>query len=363
MDLVVHGGDLFHRSRIPPSLAYQAFQPMLEAARAGIPVFLVPGNHERSRIPHAHLSAHPDIHIFHEPRTFPVAIAGQRVALSGFPFQLQGVRNRFPGLVERTGWREVPADLRLLCVHHCVEGATVGPSGFTFRGTPDVIRARDIPGNGSSFGKGKPQTRGFSAVLAGHIHRGQVLATDLGGKPLRTPVYYPGSVERTAFAEAGEEKGFILIEAQADPWGGRILGHEVLGLPTRPMEVVTLSPPGGPAGAWVPERLQSHLGQALLKVQEGAVLQIRVRGRIPPEARVFLTAHSLRGWAPGEMNVHLILEEDRTGGRRIGPGEGRVPGRAKGPRGREASPGLRSSRKIMPEEITREEAQLRLSLP
>ena len=43
-------------------------------------------------------------------------------------------------------------------------------------------------------------------MLAGHIHRHQVLTQDLGGRPLGAPVFYPGSVERTAFAEEGESK-------------------------------------------------------------------------------------------------------------------------------------------------------------
>ena len=35
--------------------------------------------------------------------------------------------------------------MRLLCLHQCVEGATVGPGNFTFRGADDVIRGADLP--------------------------------------------------------------------------------------------------------------------------------------------------------------------------------------------------------------------------
>ena len=44
VDLVVHGGDVFHRSRVHRSLVYQAFKPMVEVAETGIPIFVVPGN-------------------------------------------------------------------------------------------------------------------------------------------------------------------------------------------------------------------------------------------------------------------------------------------------------------------------------
>ncbi|MGQ0641794.1 MAG: metallophosphoesterase [Gemmatimonadaceae bacterium] len=51
VDLVVHGGDVFNRSRPVPSLAYQAFAPLMRVADAGVPVYVVPGNHERGRLP------------------------------------------------------------------------------------------------------------------------------------------------------------------------------------------------------------------------------------------------------------------------------------------------------------------------
>src|SRR5215207_1426319 len=50
VDIVVHGGDVFDRPRVPEALAYQAFQPLLRLAERGLPVFVVPGNHERSRL-------------------------------------------------------------------------------------------------------------------------------------------------------------------------------------------------------------------------------------------------------------------------------------------------------------------------
>jgi DNA repair exonuclease SbcCD nuclease subunit len=49
LDAVVHGGDLLFRSRVPPSLVHRALAPLLQVADRGTPVFLVPGNHERSR--------------------------------------------------------------------------------------------------------------------------------------------------------------------------------------------------------------------------------------------------------------------------------------------------------------------------
>ena len=70
VDLVVHGGDLYYRSRVPPALVEMAMAPLLEVARSGIPVYIVPGNHERSRIPLNLWTTHPNLHIYDRPRTF-----------------------------------------------------------------------------------------------------------------------------------------------------------------------------------------------------------------------------------------------------------------------------------------------------
>ena len=101
------------------------------------------------------------------------------------------------------------ADLRLLCLHQTVEGAQVGPADFTFRRGPDVIAGRSIP-------------PGFAAVLAGHIHRHQVLDHDLDGVPFAAPVFYPGALERTSFAERAEPKGYLVLDAVPGAEGGTV---------------------------------------------------------------------------------------------------------------------------------------------
>jgi len=197
VDLVVHGGDLLYRSRVPDSLVERAFAPLARVADAGVPVFVVPGNHERSRFPLTLWTRWPGVHVFDRPRTFVIVARGQRVALTGFPFERHDVRGRFRGLLEAAGVTR--ADLRLLCLHHCVEGATVGPVGFTFRRGRDVIRCADLP-------------EGFAAVLAGHVHRHQVLVRDLRGAPLRCPVLYAGATRRTSSAERLEDKGSMRLD-------------------------------------------------------------------------------------------------------------------------------------------------------
>jgi DNA repair exonuclease SbcCD nuclease subunit len=205
VDAVVHGGDLFYRSRIPPSLVQRAFQPI---ARLGVPVLIVPGNHERSAIPYPLLALHKNVFIFDRPRTFVVG----GVAFSGFPFAPH-VRQRFGMLLAEA--RAPPAPVRILCMHQAVEGARVGTPEFVFDRGDDVIRGGDIP-------------PGFAAVFSGHIHRGQRLGR------WATPVFYPGSIERTSWAERLETKGYLIVRVAPGPPGGRVESFSWNPLPTVP---------------------------------------------------------------------------------------------------------------------------------
>ncbi len=298
VDLVVHGGDVFHHPRVPHTLVYQAFEPLKRIADSGIPVFVVPGNHERSRIPSRRFAVHPGVNIFDAPRTVLVGKSGLRIAVSGFPYQRSGVRARFAELVKASGHGSLEADVALLCVHHCFEGATVGPADYTFRSAPDVVRAADVPNS-------------VAAVLTGHVHRRQVLTTDLSGRRLRAPVLYPGSVERTAFAEMGEPKGYMLLDVEPHRGGGRLTGWTFEELPARPMVERELNAEGLDQAS-----LEHSLRQLVRSVPADAVLRVKLSGRVRESARPVLAASSVRGWAPETVNLQIALPDEP---RRRGP--------------------------------------------
>ena len=279
VDLVVHGGDVFHRSRVPKTLAHQAYATLSRIAER-IPVVVVPGNHERSRLPFRTVLS-SRVRVFDRPRTFVVEAGGARVALAGFPYERRGVGRSFESLVRRTGWCPDQADISLLCLHHCVEGATVGPGDFTFRGGEDVIRGRDIPA-------------GFAAAFSGHIHRHQVLTQDLRGAALGAPVLYPGSVERTSLAEIDEVKGFLRVDIE----DGGALRWRFEALPARPMIVHDLDV--DTAGA-----LDAHVHDLASGLPPDAVLRIRLRGESLEEAWRVLSAARLRRLVPETMNVDV----------------------------------------------------------
>ena len=63
-DIVLHGGDLFFRSKIPPKIIDLVYGDLFDFAGEGIPLLIVPGNHERSILPASLFLNHPNIHIF-----------------------------------------------------------------------------------------------------------------------------------------------------------------------------------------------------------------------------------------------------------------------------------------------------------
>ena len=283
VDIVVHGGDVFDRSRVLPSLAYQAFEPLRRLADAGVPVFIVPGNHERSMLPHLRFASHPRLHVFDQARTIVTAVRGTAIALTGFPYE-RDIRSRFADVLRDARWATADADVRLLCVHQCVEGASVGPANFTFTTGADVIRHRDVPA-------------AFAAVFSGHIHRHQVVRTDLGRRALTTPVLYPGSIERTAFAEIGETKGFMIVHIAHEP---RSLRWEFRELPARPMIRHELIPTS------MSETVLASMVQDIIAAAPAdAVLSIRLAGPLTDAQWRVVSSARLREIAPRTMNVEI----------------------------------------------------------
>jgi DNA repair protein SbcD/Mre11 len=277
VDVVLHAGDVFDRSHVVTSVAYQAYDPLRRIADRGIPVFIVPGNHERSRLPHPRLLSHSRIHVFDRPRTFAAIVRGTTISLSGFPYERRDVRTNFRELVTQTQWLDTPAAVRLLCIHHCVEGATCGPGNFTFSTASDVIRARDI---------GAP----FAAVFTGHIHRHQVLR-------LRAPVLYPASIERTSFAEIDEPKGFMIVHV-SESEGDHDVRWEFRRLPARPMLLHDLN-----ANDLSAQALESAIHACIDGAPQEAVMSIRVDGTLTTAHwRVFSAA---RAFVPETMNVEI----------------------------------------------------------
>ena len=217
-DLVIHGGDLFYRTLVPAPIIDMVYERIFDFAQAGIPIVIVPGNHESSRLPLSLFLQHPNIHYYKKPRNFHFSLQGINFDIAGFPCIRKNVKAKFPEIAREIQMQLREDSIKWLCMHQSIEGAKVGPADYTFRSGKDVISINDLPND-------------FNLILSGHIHRTQILkAAD------NTPIIYPGSIERTAFAEKDEEKGFYEINFDSK----LNCTYKFIPLKTRPMKDVFL---------------------------------------------------------------------------------------------------------------------------
>ena len=288
VDLIIHGGDVFFRSKVPPSIVEKAFEPLVEIANSGIPIYLVPGNHERSKLPRHLWLAHRHIHVFDQPKTYRIRVGDAAIALSGFPFSRKVKRN-FQTLLHQTNYLENKADTHFLCIHQTFEGAKVGPSDFTFRVDPDNIPGSEIPD-------------GFTAILSGHIHRGQRLTHTLDHRPFTAPVIYSGSIERTSFAERFEGKYYVIIKV--DPsFRNSIPIIEFHPLPTRPMVKIEI-----PTHDKHLDAIKNLIQENLSALDPDSIVRIHITGPNAEESLRSLSASYLRALAPATMNISLAYQ-------------------------------------------------------
>ncbi|NQV16884.1 DNA repair exonuclease [bacterium] len=218
VDVLLHAGDMFFRSKIPEMIIQKAYEPLLSVLDNSIDMFIIPGNHERSRLPQSPLFHHPGLHIFDRPRTYVIDRGVGRVAFGGFPNIRERVDIGFQPAIESSRITSALDCIRILCLHQSIEESVVGVQNYTFRKGHDVIGLDQFP-------------RDLNLVISGHIHRQQVLRSSYG-----TPIIYPGSIERTSFAERLEKKGYYMIEILQDK-----INWEFRTLPTRPMIEIKLN--------------------------------------------------------------------------------------------------------------------------
>lgn len=259
--LLLHGGDLFFRSKLGPALVDDAYARLVQLAEEGVTIGLIAGNHDRSALPASLLLRHPRIHLFHQPGAHVFHVDGGTISVTGVPFVGHGVRAGLPGLL--AGMAGAAADARVLLLHEAVDGATCGPAGFTFHGRDDVVARESVEA-------------GVDVVLCGHIHRRQVL------QGRGAPVVYAGSTERTSFAEAAEVKAFAEIDLDGNGHG-RV---RFIPLAARPMAQLDQ---GGPV-------LEADVAEAVSQAPPDALLRITCdQDALPRMAQV---AHQL---APPSM--------------------------------------------------------------
>ena len=209
VELVVHTGDLFDRSRPPPQAVARAVS-LLDAVARCVPVVVLAGNHDRRGLrPHLGRSRE-GLHIVDTATR--LSVAGLEIAL-------------VPHVRQAAAWTPLAASVvgsgvDLLVCHQGFCGAHV--PGFRFRvGQPaETVGEAHLPAGR------------IDAVMSGHIHPRQVVRWG------PHTVVYAGSTERTSVSEAHQAKGSVVwtvgarwshrfIDGPSRPWWRLQHAHEL----------------------------------------------------------------------------------------------------------------------------------------
>lgn len=292
VNFVVHGGDLFFRSKVHPSIVEKAFAPLLEIADDGIPVLLVPGNHERANIPVSLFTSHPNIYIFHKPATYSFQVNGRKIGFSGFPYYYKGVRDDINWLIQTTGYTNEKYDVQILCLHHLFSGSRVGVQNYVFKTGKDIINPHEIPEK-------------FDVVLSGHIHTAQKMINDFNNQKIPVPVLYPGSTNRTSFAERLEDKGYYLITIDSKI-SVKNISTMFKKINVRPMAQIKLFVDKIKTASEFEKIIRFQLGC----LNSDSIVQFKISGQPCKNIQPLLTDYYLRELAPDRMNVSFSYQRN-----------------------------------------------------
>lgn len=220
-DIVLIAGDVY-KNRTPNPTHQREFAKRVRRIReAGLPVFILIGNHDMSpTFGRAHsieifetlavegvtIADRPRLHRI-ETRAGPLQVIAlpwvtrnnlltkEELRLASFLEIETMLLQRVENFLRRTSESLDPALPTVLTIHGSIDGATVGVERQIMLGK-DLVLPKSVVA-----------LPGVDYVAMGHIHKHQAL----GAHP---PVVYCGSIERIDFGEEHEEKGCVLVDLE-----------------------------------------------------------------------------------------------------------------------------------------------------
>jgi exonuclease SbcD len=222
VDLVLFCGDAY-RSREPTQTQQREFARRINRlATSDIPVFLLIGNHD---LPNAigratsteifDTLAVKNVYVSNRPRLYTIPTKSGQVQIVSLPWlrrsalltreesknltfeQInQKMEEALTSVIAAKAEELDPELPSILAAHVWVTGATLGSERSMTIGQEHALMLSSVANTA------------FDYVALGHIHRHQALNQS-------PPVVYAGSLERLDFSEAGDEKGFYLVEIGA----------------------------------------------------------------------------------------------------------------------------------------------------
>ncbi len=282
-DLILHCGDFFFRSKIPQPIVDKAYNILMDFAKNNIPIMIIPGNHERSLLPQSILTSHPNIIIHDKAGISNFKLKGKNIQITGMPFirtnkNGESLDHHFQKSLESLQSDIDSSEIKLLALHQAIVGSKVGPADYTFRKGYEVLSKEAIPHH-------------YDAILCGHIHRHQILYKTLNNSKI--PIIFPGSIERTSFAEKDEQKGFMLLNIDQK----NTITYRFEHLYARPMFDMKINPIFYDERSfiiWMTKKISKYPDDAILRIDP-----------VHPRHYHYITAELLRLIIPETMNWSL----------------------------------------------------------
>ena len=322
VDLVLLAGDAY-KGRDPSQTQQREFAKRLaRLARAGIPSFLLVGNHD---LPAA-VGRATAVEIFPTLDVPNVHVGGSLetrvVATPSGPLQVLAVPwPRRSALIGREDTRGLTIDqLREELEHRLTEG--IGRRVSELDPTTPAILTAHVTVNNATVGTERSMMLGNDHVLQlsaldhpqveyvalGHIHKHQVLRQ---GPPM---IVYSGSLQRVDFTEESDQKGFCVVDLDPSaPQGQRMTGFEFHKVDARPFVTIdaTIEPQEfDPTAAVLRAIARKDVADAV----------VRVRVTLPAEAAPRLREADVReALAPAHFIASISRETTETRRTRLSP--------------------------------------------
>ena len=223
VDMVIFAGDAYKDRSPAPTFQREWGRRVIRLSQAGIPTFLLVGNHDMSpAVGRAHAIQEfdtlqiPHVRVLQKPEFLSADELGLPIQLIAMPYisrsglmaalEISGIdraevyseiEQRLTDLIKE--WLD-NADHNLpiiMTAHASVQGAAYGSERTVMLGSDLVLPASLV------------KDKRLDYVALGHIHKPQDL--NEGHHP---PVIYPGSIERVDFGEAKDDKFFVIAEVE-----------------------------------------------------------------------------------------------------------------------------------------------------
>ena len=309
VDLVLIAGDIYKNRTPNPTHQREFARRIRRVVQAGIPVFILTGNHD---MPAASGRAH-SVEIFDALEIGGLTIASRmrhyRIETRGGALQiiavpwlnrqalltkedLQGLPmsaldtemiHRVEAWIEATLAQLDPSIPTVLTFHGTLAGASYGSERAGILGH-DLVLPRSVVAH-----------PGIDYVALGHIHKHQTITDN-------PPAVYPGSLERIDFGEEKEAKGFVIVDLRKGATSWRFVK-----VAARPLVTIDVDVREAPAPV---ERIEHAIAKHQLA---GAIVRVLVK--CLPQQRALFDERAIREQLE-RAGVHFIaavaLEVERT---------------------------------------------------